>query len=262
MADPAPRQQVPGHVGIIMDGNGRWAGNRGLSRQAGHRAGIESIHSSIEFCCQRQVARLTLFVFSSENWMRPQSEVRSLMSLFRQSLDSELAKLIENGINLRFVGDLARFSPQLRRRIERAEAATAGNDRLSLTLAFGYGGRWDLLQAARSLAREAGQKGLDPDEFDEHAFARHLSVGEDIDLLIRTGGELRLSNFMLWNLAYSELYFTDTLWPDFRVDEFAAALDFYGRRDRRFGRTNSSESPAPPSWRNWDSFGGQGRQES
>ena len=239
-----------------MDGNGRWAENKGLSRQAGHRAGIESIHASIEFCCQHDVARLTLFVFSSENWMRPQSEVRSLMSLFRQSLDRELEKLIKNGINLRFVGDLARFSSQLRRRIERAEAATAGNDRLLLTLAFGYGGRWDLLKAARSLAREARQKGLDLDDLDEQAFARHLSVGEDIDLLIRTGGELRLSNFMLWNLAYSELYFTDTLWPDFRTDEFAEALRFFGRRDRRFGRTTSGESVELPSRRSLASFVG------
>ena len=239
-----------------MDGNGRWAESRGLSRQAGHRAGIESIHASIEFCCRQGVAHLTLFVFSSENWSRPQAEVRSLMSLFRQSLDSELEKLVENGISLRFVGDLARFSPQMRKRIERAEATTTGNDRLQLTLAFGYGGRWDLLEAARSLAREAGQKGFDLDEVDEQDFARHLSVGEDIDLLIRTGGELRLSNFMLWNLAYSELYFTDTLWPDFRADEFAEALRFYGRRDRRFGRATSSESPAPHSWRSWVSFGG------
>ena len=256
MASPASRQQAPGHVGVIMDGNGRWAENRGLSRRAGHRAGIESIHASIEFCCQQDVARLTLFVFSSENWSRPQSEVRSLMSLFRQSLDGELEKLIENGIGLRFVGDLARFSSQLRKRIERAEAATIGNDRLLLTLAFGYGGRWDLLEAARSLAKEAGRKGLDLDAVDEQDFARHLSVGEDIDLLIRTGGELRLSNFMLWNLAYSELYFTDTLWPDFRADEFAAALRFYGRRDRRFGRTAAGERPASPSWRSWASSGG------
>ncbi|ROR32218.1 polyprenyl diphosphate synthase [Inmirania thermothiophila] len=231
--------RLPRHIAIVMDGNGRWAQRRGLPRTAGHRAGVEAVRRTVEGCRRRGIAVLTLFAFSSENWRRPRAEVRVLMDLFTQTLGSEVARLHEHGIRVRFVGERRDFGPALHRRMAEAEELTRDNRAMDLVLAVGYGGRWDIAQAARRIAAEAADGRLDPSAVDEEAVAGRLSLAglPDPDLFIRTGGERRISNFLLWHLAYTELHFTDTLWPDFDEGDLEAALADYAGRQRRFGRT-------------------------
>ena len=232
-----PRAVVPRHVAVIMDGNGRWATARHLPRAAGHSRGVEAVRSTIETCARRGVQYLTLFAFSSENWRRPADEVSLLMRLFVSSLQREVGRLVETGVRMRVVGQVDALEPELRRLIEEAERRTAGNERLQLTVCASYGGRWDIVQAASSLIEEAVRLGR-PVPIDEAKFAGRLALGfaPDPDLLIRTGGERRISNFLLWQLAYAELYFTDVLWPDFDAGQLEAALGWFAGRERRFGR--------------------------
>jgi len=230
---------LPRHVAVIMDGNGRWAKSRGLPRLAGHKAGIEPVRTMVEHCAQRGIEVLTLFAFSSENWRRPRDEINGLMTLFVEALRKEVAELDANGIRLRFIGQLQSLGSELNKAIEAAELRTRDNARMELTLAVAYGGRWDMVEAARQLARDVAAGKLQVEQIDEAAFAAALASAAlpAVDLLIRSGGEQRLSNFLLWELAYSELYFSDTLWPDFSAAELDAAFDFYTSRQRRFGRT-------------------------
>jgi undecaprenyl diphosphate synthase len=220
-----------------MDGNGRWAAARALPRPAGHRMGVRAVKRTVESCAQRGVEVLTLFAFSSENWKRPKEEVSMLMSRFLQALDDEVAELHQNGIRLRFVGNLQQLSPPLRQRMDAAAALTAGNRSMTLVIAIAYGGRWDIASAARRMAERCIAGELRADEIDETRLAEHLALAglPDPDLLIRTGGEQRISNFLLWNLAYTELYFCDALWPDFDERELDAAIEHFSRRQRRFG---------------------------
>ena len=227
---------VPRHVAIIMDGNGRWAKRRRLPRIAGHRRGVESVRAAVAACAERGIGYLTLFAFSSENWRRPAEEVALLMQLFTMALSSEVDKLHRNGVRLKVVGDLARFEPKIRNLIEQGERLTAENKRLTLTIAANYGGRWDILQATNRLLRENPALV----EIREEQLAPHLamSYAPEPDLFIRTGGEQRISNFLLWQLAYSELYFTERLWPDFDAAALDEAIASYRARERRFGRTS------------------------
>ena len=232
---------TPQHVAIIMDGNGRWARSRGMPRPAGHRASLKVVRRVVEECSRRKIPYLTLFAFSSENWRRPPDEVGLLMKLLLESLAREVSDLHENAVRLRFIGDRSVLGAEITRTMLEAEALTAGNTGLGLCVAFAYGGRWDIAQACRSLAREVAAGTLRPDQIDEaHIGARLALAGiPDPDLLIRTGGELRISNFLLWNLAYAELYFTNVLFPDFGAAEIEAALDFFAQRERRFGKTSA-----------------------
>lgn len=229
----------PRHVAIIMDGNGRWAAMRGLPRAAGHKAGIDAVRMSIEECARHGIEALTLFAFSSENWRRPADEVSSLMGLFLDALDREIAQLHANRVRVRIIGNRRTLAVRLQTRIAEAEALTAGNDGLKLQIAVSYGGRWDLTQAARALARECMQGGLRPEEITEERLGATLELNglPEPDLFIRTGGEQRLSNFLLWDLAYTELYFCNRLWPEFDVAQLEAALAFFEGRERRFGST-------------------------
>jgi undecaprenyl diphosphate synthase len=231
------RSGIPRHIAVIMDGNGRWAAARALPRPAGHRMGVRAVKQIVENCAQRGVQVLTLFAFSSENWKRPKEEVSMLMSRFLQALDDEVAELHENGIRLTFAGNMQQLSAVLRERMDAAAALTAGNTRMTLVIAIAYGGRWDLARAARRLAERCVAGELRADEITEAQLGEHLALGglPDPDLLIRTGGEQRISNFLLWNLAYTELYFCDALWPDFDARELDAAIAHFGRRQRRFG---------------------------
>ncbi|MFI4914694.1 MAG: polyprenyl diphosphate synthase [Steroidobacterales bacterium] len=230
---------VPQHVAIIMDGNGRWARARGGLRADGHRAGVAPVRAVIEECARRGIGYLTLFAFSSENWGRPREEVTSLMALFVESLETEIEDLHANGVRMRFIGERALLEPRLQARMAAAEEKTASNRRVSLQIAVSYGGRRDLVLAARALAERVARGELRADDIDEHALAAALALGglPDPDLFIRTGGEQRISNFLLWNLAYSELYFTELLWPDFDLLAFESALQFFAQRQRRFGLT-------------------------
>jgi undecaprenyl diphosphate synthase len=232
---------IPSHVAIIMDGNGRWAEARGQARHAGHRAGVNSVRSTIEECIRHGVKVLTLFAFSSENWRRPKGEVSLLMELFLTALQREVKRMQSNDIQLRVIGDISAFPDKLQQRIRASEDATRDNQGLVLQIAANYGGRWDITQAARRLAGAVRNGELDPDDIDETAFARATSLGDlpDPDLFIRTGGELRISNFLLWHCAYTELYFTPVLWPDFDAEAFAAALAAFAIRQRRFGQTGA-----------------------
>ncbi len=228
---------VPRHVAIIMDGNGRWAKKRLLPRFAGHRRGVETVRAMVRTCLERGIEFLTIFAFSSENWRRPQEEVSLLMQLFVRALKDEVSKLHRNGVRLRVVGDLSRFDADLQALIRSSEERTAGNSRLILTVAANYGGRWDILQAVnRMVLSEPEKRG----EWTESDLAPHLamSYAPEPDLFIRTGGEQRISNFLLWQLAYSEFYFTDVLWPEFDASAFDAALASFQQRERRFGRTS------------------------
>jgi undecaprenyl diphosphate synthase len=220
-----------------MDGNGRWAAARALPRPAGHRMGVRAVKRTVESCARRGVEVLTLFAFSSENWKRPKEEVSMLMSRFLQALDDEVAELHGNGIRLRFAGNLAQLSPPLRQRMDAAAELTAGNRAMTLVIAIAYGGRWDIATAARRVAERCVAGELRTEEVDETRIGEHLALAglPDPDLLIRTGGEQRISNFLLWNLAYTELYFCDALWPDFDERELDAAVEHFGRRQRRFG---------------------------
>ena len=231
--------KLPRHVAIIMDGNGRWASQRRMPRIAGHRAGVSSVRSTVEACGALGIDVLTLFAFSSENWRRPQQEVGLLMELFLSALQRESKKLNENNVKLRVIGDQSRFSDKLRQEIAKAEMLTETNTGLHLVVAANYGGRWDIAQAARGIAEDVASGRLSADQVDEHCLNRYLSLADlpEPDLFIRTGGEQRISNFLLWQLAYTELYFTDTLWPDFDQTAFRAALDSFASRQRRFGRT-------------------------
>ena len=233
---------MPRHVAIIMDGNGRWAKRRHLPRIAGHRRGVESVRSTVSTCVERGIGYLTLFAFSSENWRRPAEEVALLMELFTSALTNEVEKLHRSGVRLKVVGDLQRFGVKLRALIQQAEKTTAGNKRLTLTIAANYGGRWDILQAMnRFLKANPSTR-----EVQEESLAPYLAMSHapEPDLFIRTGGEQRISNFLLWQLAYSELYFTDTLWPDFDAVALDAAIVSYRNRERRFGRTSDQVEQA------------------
>jgi undecaprenyl diphosphate synthase len=227
---------VPRHIAIIMDGNGRWATKRLLPRVAGHAKGVEAVRGIVETCALRGVKYLTLFAFSSENWRRPAEEVSVLMRLFVTALEREVTKMHANGICLKVVGDLSRFDSKLQQMIAVAERKTAGNTRLTVTICANYGGRWDVMQAIdKMVAAHPGASG-----FTEEQLAQHLSMAyaPEPDLFIRTGGEERISNFLLWQLAYTELYFTDTYWPDFDAAALDAAIASYWQRERRFGRTS------------------------
>ena len=226
---------MPRHVAIIMDGNGRWATKRFMPRVAGHVKGVEAVRGVVEACALRGVEYLTLFAFSSENWRRPEEEVSLLMRLFVTALEREVSKMHANNIRLKVVGDLSRFDAKLQEMIAAAERRTANNTRLTVTICANYGGRWDIMQATNKMI--AANPGAT--DFTEEQLAEHLAMAyaPEPDLFIRTGGEERISNFLLWQLAYSELYFTDTYWPDFDVDALDAAISSYQSRERRFGRT-------------------------
>ncbi len=231
---------MPRHVAIIMDGNGRWASKRLLPRVAGHRKGVEAVRAAVRASIENGIEYLTLFAFSSENWRRPAEEVSILMDLFARALEVEVAKLHSNGIRLKVVGDTSRFDRRIRELVVAGEALTAGNRRLTLTVAANYGGRWDVAQAARSYFADhpealAANRPLVPEAFEPYLA---MAYAPEPDLFIRTGGEKRISNFLLWQLAYTELYFTDLLWPDFDAAAMRAAIDSYGTRERRYGRTS------------------------
>ena len=227
------------HVAIIMDGNGRWARRRSLPRTAGHRQGIRATREIITACGEAGIKYLTLFAFSSENWKRPKAEISALMKLFTQSLESEIQRLDEKGVRFKFMGHRNAFSEELCRQIRLAEELTCKNDALFLNIAAGYGGRWDILRAVKDTVEDVLHEGLAPDDISEEYFGKRLVTGDmpAPDLFIRTGGEQRLSNFLLWQLAYTELYFCDTLWPDFSRDELNRAFESYRARQRRFGLT-------------------------
>ncbi len=231
--------QLPRHVAIIMDGNGRWARSRGMPRQAGHRAGVKAVRRAVEACVRNGVSTLTIFAFSSENWSRPRKEVGALMKLMVEALDREVDELAEKDVRLRFIGERSGLPLAVQQRMQAAERRTAGNSGLTLVVALAYGGRWDVVSAVRDLVADAAAGRVDAAAIDEQDISDRLSLGglPDPDLLIRTGGEFRISNFLLWNLAYSELYFTATLWPDFDERELERALVFFRDRERRFGRT-------------------------
>lgn len=240
---------VPRHVAIIMDGNNRWAKKRLLPGVAGHKAGVDAVRAVIEVCAEAGVEVLTLFAFSSENWQRPADEVSALMELFLVALRREVRKLDENGIRLRIIGDRTRFHPELQAAMREAEAATAGNTRF-LQVAANYGGQWDIVQAAQRLAREVQGGHLAADDISAELLQGCLVTGDQPlpDLCIRTGGEHRISNFLLWQLAYAELYFSDLFWPDFKHAAMRAALADFSKRQRRFGKTSEQvEAEARPS---------------
>ena len=235
----------PRHIAVIMDGNGRWAAKRALPRTAGHGMGVKAVKHTIENCTRRGIEVLTLFAFSSENWKRPRDEVSMLMNRFLEALDNEVDELHRNGIRLLFVGDLEQLASALRERMHRAMDLTAGNKRMTLVVAVAYGGRADIAAAARELARRCVAGKMQPEQIDEAAMDAAMALAglPDPDLLIRTGGEQRISNFLLWNLAYTELYFCEALWPDFSDSELGEAIDWFNRRQRRFGLTpNQAET--------------------
>ena len=236
--------QIPRHVAIIMDGNGRWAEQRRRPRLVGHRAGARAVRDTIEFCIDRGVEALTLFAFSSENWGRPQEEVSGLMRLFLSVLDREVDELNRRGVRIRFIGEAQAFSPDIQKRMQSTEALTAANTGLTLVIAANYGGRQDIAAAARQLATDARDGRIDPAAIDETVFAAHMALADlpAVDLCIRTGGDLRISNFLLWQLAYAELWFTPTLWPDMDAATLQAAFDDFSRRQRRFGLTGAQAS--------------------
>jgi undecaprenyl diphosphate synthase len=231
---------LPRHIAVIMDGNNRWARVRRLPGLAGHRAGVESVRQVIEGCVEQGVQSLTLFAFSSENWRRPPLEVKGLMELFMRALEREARKLEKNGIRLHIIGDRSRFSASMQRKMNEVEALTANNDTLHLNIAANYGGRWDIAQAAAAVARDCVAGKLEPDAVDDTVFGRYCCLSDQPppDLCIRTAGEQRISNFLLWQLAYTELYFADCFWPDFGKEQLAAAIKDYCGRQRRFGKTS------------------------
>ena len=234
-----PEENVPNHVAIIMDGNGRWAKLRKLPRTAGHKEGVKAAQEVIKACGEAGIKYLTLFAFSSENWKRPKNEVSALMDLFLRSLENEVQNLAENGVRLKFLGQISAFSKKLHQQMQHAERLTANNNKLFLNVAVNYGGKWDICQAAIALAKECQSNTLKTSDIDEVLFESYL-VTQDMpapDLFIRTGGETRISNFLLWQLAYTELYFSEVLWPEFNVKELNKALEEYRSRQRRYGRT-------------------------
>ncbi|MCC4611370.1 di-trans,poly-cis-decaprenylcistransferase [Xanthomonas campestris pv. esculenti] len=236
-----PSDAIPRHIAIIMDGNGRWAQRRRRPRMIGHRAGARAVNRTIDFCLEKGVSALTLFAFSSENWGRPQEEVDALMKLFLHALDREVDELQRRGVQVRFIGERSRFAAPLRDRMAAAERSTAGNARLVLSIAASYGGRQDIAAAARALAEEVAAGRLQPQQIDEALLASRVALADlpAPDLFIRTGGDTRISNFLLWQLAYTELWFTETLWPEFDAGVLQQALDDYAGRERRFGLTSA-----------------------
>lgn len=232
--------RLPRHVAIIMDGNGRWAQQRGMPRHAGHRAGVGAVRTVVEAAARLGFDALTLFAFSSENWKRPRTEVRVLMELLGSTLDRELDQLHRNGIRLRIIGDRDRLDRSLRKRLDTAEALTRDNTGLNLVVATSYGGRWEIAQTARRMAEQVARGELAPEAITEERFGACMSEPDlpEPDLFIRTGGEKRISNFLMWQLAYTELCFSDTLWPEFGLPDLAEALEEYARRNRRFGQVN------------------------
>lgn len=246
MADNNNSPKIPRHLAIIMDGNGRWARKRLMPRFAGHRAGLEAVRRTIKGCVEQGIEVLTLFAFSSENWRRPEEEVGLLMKLFITALDNEVKKLHENGVRLRVIGELTAFPPELQQRIAEAEALTAENSTLHLNIAANYGGRWDITQAARKLAAQVECGELRSEDISEEMLHQQLCLAElpEPDLFIRTGGEQRVSNFLLWQLAYTEYFFSELLWPEFNEAVLQQAIDSYAGRERRFGRTSEQVQEA------------------
>ncbi|MDX7987891.1 (2E,6E)-farnesyl-diphosphate-specific ditrans,polycis-undecaprenyl-diphosphate synthase [Xenorhabdus sp. 12] len=235
---------VPQHVAIIMDGNGRWAKKRGKLRVSGHRAGIKAVRSSVSFSVKHNIKSLTLYAFSSENWNRPQQEVSSLMELFVFALDNEVKSLHKHNVKLSVIGDISRFSPRLQERIRRSVELTAGNTGLQLNIAANYGGRWDLVQSMKQVAEKIKANELAPEEITESTIGNFVNLSQqpEVDLVIRTGGEHRISNFLIWQIAYAELYFTDILWPDFDETAFEGAINAFAKRERRFGGTTPDDA--------------------
>ena len=232
--------EIPRHIAIVMDGNGRWAKKRFLPRTSGHQAGVRMVHKVLERCGQRGVEVVTLFAFSSENWHRPQEEVSALMSLFVSTLEQQTEALHEKGVRLRFIGDRSAFNRKLQSEIVASEQKTRDNTRLTLVIAVNYGGRWDILEATRMIARKVEQGKLSAADLSQETIENQLAFPDlpEPDLFIRTGGEVRISNFLLWQLAYTELYFSDTLWPDFDGNCLDLAIEAYAGRQRRYGRTS------------------------
>jgi len=230
---------IPSHIAIIMDGNGRWAEKRGRPRSLGHQAGLKALRRIVEYCGQLGVPELTVFAFSSENWKRPKQEVNRLMELLMRALDKEAKELGEKGVRLRFIGELSGFAPAIQKNIQKAVFDTRNNHRMTLNVAANYGGRWDITQAVQKLAQECEDGRMRAATIDEAAIARHLMLADSPapDLFIRTGGEMRISNFLLWQSAYSELYFSPVLWPDFSPECLDAAISDFASRERRYGLT-------------------------
>ncbi|MFZ9994879.1 MAG: isoprenyl transferase [Steroidobacteraceae bacterium] len=237
---------LPRHIAIVMDGNGRWAEARGEPRTAGHRAGLEPVRATIKECSRLGIEALTIFAFSSENWRRPQAEVTTLMSLFMEALEREVAELHVNAVRVKVIGDRRQLGVRLQQRIAEAEALTAANTGLKLQVAVSYGGRWDILEATREVAKEVASGQLRAEDIDEARLSAALQLANlpDPDLFIRTGGNHRVSNFLLWNIAYAELYFSDILWPDFDTQALSNALADFEQRERRFGMTGHQVSGA------------------
>ncbi|MBP6596560.1 MAG: di-trans,poly-cis-decaprenylcistransferase [Arenimonas sp.] len=242
-----PAERKPRHLAVIMDGNGRWAERRQRPRTLGHRAGVKAVQVCVEFCLAQGIEALTLFAFSSENWNRPQDEVGALMKLFLRMLDSEVDELHRRGVRVAFIGERSQFPEAIRERMARSEQLPQAQTRLTLTIAAGYGGRWDITQACRQLVADAVAGRIQPDAIDEAMLHSRLGLAglPEPDLFIRTGGDLRISNFLLWQLAYTELWFTDTLWPDLDDAVLLAALADFGARERRFGLTSEQVSGGP-----------------
>ncbi len=229
----------PNHIAVVMDGNGRWAKKRFLPRFAGHKSGLNATREIVQTCSDLGIKALTLFAFSSENWKRPKLEVRLLMDLFSSSLQKEITRLHENNVRMRFIGELSAFSKKLQKLIADSEQQTAGNTGLELRIAVNYGGRWDITHAMQNISSDLMQGKISQDDISQELVSRYMALSDlpDPDLFIRTGGEQRISNFLLWQLAYTELYFTDTLWPDFDKSELDLALEAFSSRQRRFGKT-------------------------
>lgn len=240
MTTSIQQEKRPKHIAIIMDGNGRWAENKGKHRVFGHKHGVKSLRKAISFANEKEIEVLTIFAFSSENWQRPKQEVNMLMELFLTVLGSEVKKLNKYNIKLKIIGDLTGFSERLQKKVIEAQQITENNSGLVLNVAANYGGRWDIVQATKKIAELVATGELNADQIDEQLITSTASLNElpTVDLMIRTGGEQRISNFLLWQLAYAELYFTDTLWPDFDAIAFQTALDFFSRKERRFGKTS------------------------
>jgi undecaprenyl diphosphate synthase len=238
---PTAQKAVPHHLAVIMDGNGRWAERRKRPRAIGHRAGARAVNVCIDFCLERGIGALTLFAFSSENWGRPEDEVGALMKLFLNALDREVAELDRRGVRVRFIGERERFPADIVKRMTAAETLTAANTRLHLTIAASYGGRQDIVQATRAVAADVAAGRLRVEDIDEAVVGAHISLADlpAPDLFIRTGGDHRVSNFLLWQLAYTELWFTEILWPELDAAHLQRALDDYARRERRFGLTSA-----------------------
>jgi len=245
ITSPPQPDRIPRHLAVIMDGNGRWARQRRRPRVIGHRAGARAVTVCVEFCLRQGIEALTLFAFSSENWGRPEEEVSALMKLFITALDREVDELHRQGVRMRFIGERERFAPAIRARMEAAEALTAGNTKLTLTVAASYGGRQDIAAAARSLAEDVAAGRLRAQDIDEGLFATRVALADlpPPDLFIRTGGDFRVSNFMLWQLAYTELWFTETLWPALDAATLQRALEDFASRERRFGLTGGQAPP-------------------